>query len=417
MSVARRRNVLMLCYYYPPIATSGVIRTVGFARMLNRFGWEPLILTVTHARDINVQTGADIPEGVEVVRTHEFNFAGVVEFLQGAGNQVLKLFGSELRDKFVREVVAIPDSQIAWASWPRGIRLARSSAVVYVSCSPFSSGLAGCIIKRVTGRPLVVDFRDAWTLNPHAHHLPFHQRMIEALERRVFRCADRIILNTDGSKSLYERHYPAYASKMTVIPNGYDGLNIAAPDEPVRTPFRIVHVGAFYGSRTPDQLLDVLDRFEGDTEFVQIGSPHPALQRRGRARVRVIPQVKHAEALAMMRSASLLYLRQGWEPGVSDYIAVAAKTYEYLATGLPILAHCPPGDNVDLVSRYAANGYLVTSQDSAELERAVRAAYDNRFAFSPHVPPEFVERFDRAALTERLASVFDEVSIQVVSMR
>lgn len=405
-----RRRVLMLCYYFPPLATSGVVRSVGFAKLLTRFGWEPVVLTVDTARDVNVHRGADVPPGIEVVRTREYNLAGLIELMQGAGNRVLELFGSELRDRFFRETIAIPDSQIAWASWPRGIRLARSSAVVYVSCSPFSSALSGCIIKRVTGRPLVVDLRDAWTLNPHVHHLRFHQRIIEALEHIVFRCADRIILNTDGSKVLYERKYPAYASKMTVIPNGYDRLNIAAPDEPVRSPFRIVHVGAFYGSRTPDQLLDVLDRFEGDTEFVQIGSPHPALQRYSRARVRTVPQVKHAEALAMMRSASLLYLRQGWEKGVSDYIAVAAKTYEYLATGLPIMAHCPPGDNVDLIRRYAANAYLVTSPGDAELESALRAAYDNRFAFSPQVSAEFVKRFDRADLAERLASVFDEVS-------
>ena len=339
----------MLCYYYPPLATSGVVRSVGFARMLNRFGWEPLILTVKDARDVNVHRGSDVPGGIEVVRTRELNLEGIVNFLQGAGNRFLRLFGAELRDRFFRETMAIPDTQIAWASWPQGIRLARSCSVVYASCSPFSSAVSGSIIKRATGRPLVLDFRDAWTLNPHATHFRFHQRAIEALERRVFAAADCIILNTDGARAVYARRYPAYAAKMTVIPNGYDRLNQADPHEPVREPFRIVHVGAFYGTRTPDQLLDVLERFEGDTEFIQIGSSHPSLQRRSSARVRVIPQMKHADALALMRTASLLYLRQGWETGVTDYIAVAAKTYEYLATGLPILAHCPPGDNTELI--------------------------------------------------------------------
>ena len=93
--------------------------------------------------------------------------------------------------------------------------------------------------------------------------------------------------------------------------------------------------------------------------------------------------MKHADALAMMRTASLLYVRQGWEPGVTDYIAVAAKTYEYLATGLPILAHCPPGDNVEIIRRYAANSYIVTSPEGRELEGALRAAYENRLTFSP----------------------------------
>jgi len=107
--------------------------------MLNRFGWDPLVLTVQNARDVNVQTGADGPAGSEVVRTHEYNLAGFVEFMQGAVNQLLRLAGSELRDRFFRETIAIPDSQIAWASWPRGIRLARNCAVMYATCSHFSS--------------------------------------------------------------------------------------------------------------------------------------------------------------------------------------------------------------------------------------------------------------------------------------
>ena len=193
--------------------------------------------------------------------------------------------------------------------------------------------------------------------------------VLSAAEQKVFAAADRIILNTNGARSLYARSYPAYAPKMTVIPNGYDRLNPADAREPVREPFRIVHVGAFYGSRTPDELLDVLERFEGDTEFVQIGSTHPTLERRSSARIRVIPQMKHGDALNLMRTASLLYLRQGWEPGVTDYIAVAAKSYEYLATGLPILAHCPPGDNAELIRRYAANSYVVTRPGGRELVR------------------------------------------------
>jgi glycosyltransferase involved in cell wall biosynthesis len=401
----------MLCYYFPPVATSGGVRSVGFSRLLRQFGWRPVVLTVRNARDINnTQRGADVPAGIEVVRTTELNLDGLVSLLQGSVNRLFEFFGSELPDRFFSEAIAIPDSHIAWLSTPRGVQLARGCSVVYATCSPFSSALSGCLIKRATGRPLVVDFRDAWTLNPHAHHFRFHQKAIEALERHVFRCADYIILNTDGAKALYMQRYPSWSPKMRVIPNGYDQLNVAGPDEPIRDPFRIVHVGSFYGSRTPDQLLDALDRVDGNIEFVHIGPPHPSLQHRGSLKIRLIPQMKHADALAMMRTASLLYVRQGWEPGVTDYIAVAAKTYEYLATGLPILAHCPPGDNVDLIRRYAATSYIIASPDGRGLEEALRTAYENRFTFTPRVLPEFVASFDRAALTERLARLFDQVS-------
>ena len=85
---AARRKALMLCYYYPPVATSGVVRSVGFARMLNRFGWEPLILTVKEARDVNVHRGADVPAGIEVVRTREFESRGDDRIHAGCGKPV-----------------------------------------------------------------------------------------------------------------------------------------------------------------------------------------------------------------------------------------------------------------------------------------------------------------------------------------
>lgn len=404
------RKVLMICYYYPPIMASGVVRNVAFARLLPRFGWRPVVLTVKAARDVNVGHGEREPEGVEVVRTRELNVEGTVELLQGGVNRLFELFGSELRDKYFRERLAIPDPQIGWQSWWRGSKLARDCAVIYVSCSPFSAALGGCIVKRLSGRPLVVDLRDAWTLNPYASHERFHRRVIDKQERWVFQCADAIILNSDGARKLYVEHYPEFAKKMTVIPNGFDALNLAQPDEPVREPFRIMHVGAFYGSRTPDALLEALSRLDAPVEFMQVGPPHPSFARyEGDIRIKVIPQMRHADAQVQMRSASLLYLRQGWEPDVTDYIAVAAKTYEYLATGLPILAHCPQGDNAEIVRRYAAVSYLVTSEDGHELDAALQAALRDGLTMVPKIVPEFASTFDRSALTRRLADVLAAV--------
>ena len=258
--------------------------------------------------------------------------------------------------------------------------------------------------------PSRLDFRDAWTLNPHAQHFRFHQRVIEALERQVFAIADRIIMNTDGACALYARPLSSIRLEDDRDTQWIRWSEPAESQEPVREPFRIVHVGAFYGTRTPDQLLDVLERFEGNTEFLQIGSSHPSLERRSSARVRVIPQMKHAEALALMRTASLLYLRQGWEPGVTDYIAVAAKSYEYLATGCRFWRIALRETTPNYPPVRGQRSYIVTSSEGCELEEAVRAAYDNRFTFAPHVSQQFAETFDRAALTERLAEVFDQVS-------
>ena len=131
---------------------------------------------------------------------------------------------------------------------------------------------------------------------------------------------------------------------MSCIPNGFDRLNLSGTDVPPGK-FTIMHVGDFYRSRNPARLLQALARIGNrDIEFVQVGPPFDGYDDfTDRVSITVIDRVAHAEALRLMQSASVLYLCQGWEQGIADYIAVASKTYEYLATGLPILGGLPAG--------------------------------------------------------------------------
>src|SRR5207247_8283357 len=139
-----------------------------------------------------------------------------------------------------------------------------------------------------------------------------------------------------------------------------------------------MHVGSFYASRTPDALLECLGEMgRDDIVFVQVGGSFDSYERFKQAvKIKIVPPLPREAALELMREASLLYLKQGWEPGVSEYIAVGAKTYEYLATGLPILAEAPPGDNVELVRKYASARYVVTSNTRADLRHTVQMAYE-----------------------------------------
>ncbi len=145
--------------------------------------------------------------------------------------------------------------------------------------------------------------------------------------------------------------------------------------------------------------------------FVPVGGSFQSYEQfKKRVRIKILPRLPRERALELMREASLLYLKQGWEPGVSEYIAVGAKTYEYLATGLPILAETPPGDNAELVRKYASTGYVVTSNTRADLRHAVERAYDARSRASVAIHPEFEKKLSRRDLTRQLATLFDKVS-------
>jgi glycosyltransferase involved in cell wall biosynthesis len=162
----------------------------------------------------------------------------------------------------------------------------------------------------------------------HANRGAIQKQLLSWLEKWVVGTCNVLILNTPGAERLYRMEYPADAHKMTCIPNGFDRLNLpVAPPHPER--FTIMHVGDFYRSRTPARLLEALASLKNsDIEFVHVGPWCAALEAyKDRVRIRHIDHVVHAEALALMQTASLLYLAGMGEDGVTE--CRLRRTYEH----------------------------------------------------------------------------------------
>jgi glycosyltransferase involved in cell wall biosynthesis len=401
------KRVLMLCYFFPPVDAIGALRSVAFTSNLKEFGWEPVVLSVTRCKDQWVTIGnSRPPEDVAVFRVPELGLGLYCDYLQGSFCRMARIFGHEPRRNWVRDIFCFPDAQVTWIPAVKGISLARASDVIYVSCSPFSAALNGVLIKSVTGRPLVLDFRDSWNVGPAVSGSRHRRAMLRILERFTLHRADLIILNTPGAERIYRSAFPDLAEKFLCIPNGYDSIN-EAPSPPPESPFRIVHTGNFYLGRTPDLLLKALHELgRDDIEFVQVGNMHDGITRyRGRVKVTCTGVLPREEAIRWMQNASLLFLKQGPEfPH-----AIAAKTYEYLAAGRPILVDAPPGDNAELISRYASRAYIVTSGSPDDLRQAVLKAYEER-SLPCGVNQEFIRGFRRKELTRILAAKMSELA-------
>ena len=87
---------------------------------------------------------------------------------------------------------------------------------------------------------------------------------------------------------------------------------------------------------------------------------------------------------------------------------VPGKTYEYLASGTPILAAVPDGDARDILEQ-AGNSTLVRPDDVAGMSAAIRTELERRRAGVPSRPPDpaVVERFEYRRLAADLAAAFD----------
>ena len=111
-----------------------------------------------------------------------------------------------------------------------------------------------------------------------------------------------------------------------------------------------------------------------------------------------------------MRTADLLFLpMQNLQPGRRATIT-PGKTYEYVASGRPILAAVPDGDARDLLAE-AGTASLCTPDDDVAMAAAISAAVAawQAGAESPSVSATLLQRYERRRLTRDLADVFDTV--------
>ncbi len=173
----------MITYYFPPFGGVPVQRTLKFIKYLPEYEWNPVVLTVLDGYDhFNPNDPSllnKIPDGVEVIRTREIGvIARFIKFLSGkvpASSKDVKR-----NNRFIDKVIMLrkllynsfwfPDEKNNWipGAFFSGLRiLSRGKiSVIYVSGYPWSAFLVGALLSKLKGIPLILDFRDAWTLNP-----------------------------------------------------------------------------------------------------------------------------------------------------------------------------------------------------------------------------------------------------------
>jgi len=384
--------VLWLAYYFPPTGGAGVQRSVALCRELPEHGFLPVVVTgpaASERRDRWTPQDASLTTAAEIhrVTTSEPTDRGGV------------LVRAGLRPR-------------PWERWWHEGALAASRAAIAASgaraivatMSPFGSAPVAAQLSRETGLPWIADLRDPWALDEmQVYPSAWHRRREIARMRRLLASAAGVVANTDVASRRIAAACPE-APRPDVIPNGFAPEDFAGPAPPrADDRFRIVHTGylhtglgrrlhdrrlAFRGgaaarvdvrTRSHTYLLEALaglppalaERVElhlagvlsADDVAVTAASPAARL-------VRAPGYLPHADAVALIRSADLLFLPMHRLADGEEASIVPGKTYEYLASGRPILAAVPPGDAARLVEA-SGRGTVCAPNDVAAMRRAV----------------------------------------------
>jgi len=221
--------------------------------------------------------------------------------------------------------------------------------VVVVSVPPFS--LLGSIsTARKPQVPLILDYRDPWSVRRAP---PLLARLTRSMERRaVCQAAAMIYAGAPALGDLLIRHLRLPPNRVIWVPNGFDTADLdgvrgaqICPERNGR-PLRLVMNGYWYGRNGPGILTDAL-RLVGPTvaQLTVVGGVSPPIE------TRLTQAIGHPLVLVTTGSRRELYerLEQADAAVVTiDHTSavesrIPAKVYDYLATGVPVIAVCPPG--------------------------------------------------------------------------
>jgi glycosyltransferase involved in cell wall biosynthesis len=350
------KKLLLVAFHFPPFSgSSGWLRSLKFARYLPENGWLPVVLT-THPRvyeRLDSRQMPKLPEEVTLLRTFALDARRHLGF----------------RGRYIGWT-ALPDR---WASWclgavPSGLlAVFRKGIDVIFTTYPLATAvLIGLILKRLTGKPWVVDFRDSMTEDDYPRD-PLTRKVYRWIERNAIKHGSCFLFTAESTRRMYLKRYQTLsANHCFLIPNGFDEEDFHDLDfSPARRngdlqPIRLVHFGLIYPEeRNPVPFFRALVRLKKEKQVSDrtlrvdlrasgFESQYSEILRELEIDdlVHLLPPLPYKQSLQDALNADGLLLLQA----ASCNHQIPAKAYEYVRLRKPILALTPEeGDTAELL--------------------------------------------------------------------
>jgi glycosyltransferase involved in cell wall biosynthesis len=434
--------ILFIAYHFPPIGGAGVQRSQKFVRYLPTEGFLPIVVTGPGAVEDRWS-----PNDAELSR--EFDGEVQVSRASGPVPRSNGKWGTRLerwlgrRDEFSKWWMS--------AGMEAASRSLNGAKLIFATMSPFSTAGFARDLARQRNVPWVADLRDPWALDEmQIYPSGFHRLLDRRHMQQWLSSAAGIVMNTPEATAALQEAFPSFKKKiLTTITNGYDQADFNTPLSPTNEDkFRIVHTGYLHTGmglqlRKRRRVYQLLGGIDGDVDILTRShvlflkaverwisrdpqvAQHVEIVLAGVASaedkaavmksdaaglIRFTEYLSHSASVELIRTANLLFLPMHNLPKGRRARVVPGKTYEYMATGRPILAAVPEGDARDFLIQ-AGTGLLCKPDDVdgmvQHLDDVYTAWKHKKLPVTPNW--DFIKRFERSRLTRRLASFFDQV--------
>lgn len=437
MENKQKKKVLVIAYYWPPSAGSGVQRWLKFVKYLREYGWEPIVYTPENP-DFDIKDNEllkEIPAGITVLKrpiTEPFQFYNKL-LGQKADKQVNPVMKGEGKPGWkariglwVRANIFIPDSRMLWIrpsvsflnQW-----LTNNHVDAIVSTGPpHSMHLIALGIKKKHKLPWLADFRDPWTRIDFFHELnlePWAEKKHRNLEKEVIQTADHVVVVGQNMKDEY---LELTRKPISVITNGYDpsDIDLSTPVS-LDEKFSIIHIGMLGKARSHtifweglNQLRNEIPELREKLEVRIYGITDPIVLEQikdfaDRSWIKFLPYLPHHEVIQVQRRARVLLLSVNNVPSAKGIIT--GKIFEYLAIGRPVLCIGPVNGDAAAIINKASAGPVVDFDDILSFKESVVKLFDDYRIGKDLVVPSGVEKYSRRTLCGDIAQILNEISV------
>ena len=390
--------ILIVAYYWPPSAGSGVQRWLKFVKYLPEHGILPIVLTPENpdAEWLDASLEAEVSQEVEVLKIpvwEPYRFWRRIK-------TVFKISGNTLSNapsresglaKWIRGNFFLPDPRIFWvkpaSTFLEDFIRTRQIKTVITTGPPHSMHLIGLRVKKnFPDVKWVADFRDPWStwgalkkFKPTSIAMGIHKRM----ERSVLDYADEIMTISP----FYVRQLSALSGKSVhLFTNGFDEEDMRKVEKSNTDRFTIRHVGILHPECDPQPFLTLFKAwylmnglnekvrlvFTGKVtdEFLSMIQSDDLL----RQLVEIEAPVSHRDLLKLYgKTDALLLILSGYRDAEGF---LPGKLYEYLGTGLPIVAIGPTHGDAAVILEQSGAGKMLSEEDEKGIQALLSHCYE-----------------------------------------
>ena len=399
------KKVLMVVHEFPPLGGPGSIRYLQFAKNLPQFGWEPYILTIRNPSVLRKRDNSlKVPKSLKLFKS--------ITFPSFTLQRIISHFIKVHTDLFF-----IPDGSIGWipATILKGLYLIWKEKIdlIFVGCSPFSASLTGYLLKKLTRKPLIIDFRDPFAENPTGKS---RKRLLKYLDKKiefkVLQIADKAVTVTPSCI----KYFP-HKEKFVVIYNGYFGLSQNKEKLGKKyDKFTITSVGSVYNGAAWKNFMKALKIFQEKKDgkplqFIFIGNIGKIIQdqiNRFATKFNIADvfeykgYVPNDECNIIVQKSNLLVIILPPDKN----IALAVKIFSYIHSDSPILGIMDSkGETAKFIEK--SNIGIVVKNEVNEIVKGL-IKLSNQVTFDKNW--DYIKLFDRRNLTRTLGNLFNEVA-------